>query len=634
MPLKLPTLLLMLLYSICSHTQDESLLDSSTIPILLRINANAVVRYDKIDIEVKAFDKLVVKNTRVVTILSKEGSSKEGAVLHYDDNVTIHTLEAHIYDGSGEEIKKIKKNDFEDVSAVSGGTLYSDSRLKYLNYTAVTYPYTLFLETEVTYRSTAFFPGWRPLEGFYTSTESAEYKITNETDLEIKIKTDNFETFGIEKHSDYHYTARDLYALKPEAYSPSFKTYAPFLRAALTQFSMEGVDGENNNWTDFGKWMHDRLLLGTEVLPEDVKAEIKELTKNATTQRDKAKIVYNYVQGKTRYISVQIGIGGWKPMLAHDVDRLGYADCKGLSNYTKALLNEVGVEAHYAVIYGGRDIVDMDSEFSATEGNHAVMYIPDDRDGIWLECTSQTNPFGFIAGFTDDRDALLITPDGGKIVHTTTYKTEDNLQSTNAYVKLMADGSFTSTVKIETKGYQYAKHDGIQYRPERDQDLYYKDYWDYINNISLDGISFNNDKDAVVFTENIRVSSSNFAASSGNRLLFQPNLFNRFDQIPARYENRTLDFEIYRGFKDEDEFVIDIEDSLDVEAMPENVDLENQFGSYSCSIEKLSESKLSYKRTFILNKGYYSKEAYEDFRGFLVKVVKYDKNKIVLISKT
>ncbi len=634
MLLKLTTFLFVVLFPICTFSQDKSLFEANTVPLQLRLNANAVIRYDKIDIEIKDYNKLEFKNTRVVTIYNKEGTSKEGTLVHYDDNVTISKLEARVYDKHGEEIKKIRKNDFEDVSAVSNGTLYSDSRLKYLNYTPTAYPYTLLLETEVTYRSTAFFPGWRPIEGFYASTEFAEYKITNETELKVKIKTDNFEGFNIEKQTDYHYKAENLLALKPEEYSPSFKNYAPFLKVALTQFEMEGVDGENNNWSDFGKWIHDRLLMGTDELPETVKAEIKALTKNATTNREKAKIVYNYVQDKTRYISVQVGIGGWKPMLASDVDRLGYADCKGLSNYTKALLKEVGVEAHYAVIYGGRDIVNMDADFSATEGNHAVMFVPDENEGVWLECTSQTNPFGFIAGFTDDRDALLITPEGGKIVHTTVYKTEDNLQTTSATINIKVDGSFTSNVEIETKGYQYAIHEGIQFEQEKDQKLHYKQYWSYLNNISLDNISFNNDKDAVIFTENLEVSSSKFGAKSGRRILFQPNLFNRFEQVPSRYKNRTMDFEIDRGFKDQDEFVIHIQDGLSIEAMPENLKLENQFGTYEFSIEKLTNQKISYKRTFILNKGYYTRTDYNDFRDFLAKVVKYDKNKIVLISKS
>lgn len=612
--------------------QEDDLFKSLTIPKELIHKSNAVVRYDKTDIEVKAYNKFIFKRKRIVTVFNEIGISDQGSVESYDKNRKIKFIEARVYDQNGNEIKKFKERDFEDVSAVSGGTLYSDNRVKYLDYTPINYPYTLLYEVEVEYNSTAFFPSWTPINGFYVSTQNSEYNIINTSETQIKTKAINLENFNITKHSDYHYSAENLTSIKPEEYRPAFSTFAPVLRVALTEFEMEGVRGVNNNWEDFGKWMYDELLTGTEVLPEEVKTEIKALTQDATSNFEKAKIVYNYMQDKTRYISVQVGIGGWKPMFAEDVERLGYADCKGLSNYTKALLKEVDVEAHYAVIYGDNDLVSIDKEFSATEGNHVVVCIPDEEKDIWLECTSQTNPFGFIANFTDDREALLITPEGGKIVHTTIYDTDDNLQLTNANVKLLADGSITGEVSIKTYGYQYALHEGIQNKPLRDQELYFKDYWDYINSLSVENIVFDNDKDQVVFTEKVNISSPSFVAKSGKRLLFQPNAFNRISRIPTRYKNRTLDFEIERGYKDVDEFVITLEPGITVEAMPEPFEIVNKFGLYKFSIEKKSDSEFVYKRTHILNKGYYPKEEYEDFRDFMSTIVKHDKTKIVLTN--
>ncbi|WP_040281209.1 DUF3857 domain-containing protein [Psychroserpens damuponensis] len=634
MPIKPYIIVFMLCCVFNLHAQDEALLKSSTVPLQLRVKANAVVRYDHTLIEVKAYNNFIYRNKRIVTVYNENGISDQGAVAGYDDNRKIKSLEARIYDSNGKEIKKFKAKDFEDVSAVSGGTLYDDNRVKYLNYTPTSYPYTIVYEVEVDFKTTAFVPSWRPISGFYVSTENSEYKIVNNSKTQVKIKAINLDDFPIEKHNDFHYTAKNIKSIKPEAFSPSFESYAPKVRAALINFEMEGVIGLNNNWEDFGKWMHDELLMGTEIIPEHIKEEVKNLTAHASTDAEKAKIVYNYMQEKTRYISVQVGIGGWKPMLADDVERLGYADCKGLSNYTKALLDEVGVVSHYAVIYGGRDITSFDTEFSATEGNHAVICIPNETKDIWLECTSQTNPFGFIAGFTDDRDALLITPEGGKIIHTTVYETNDNLKTTNATIAIVNDGSIAADVTIKTHGFQYAIHEGIQTKPLREQELYIKDYWDYINNISVENIQFINDKDAVVFTENVKVKAASFATKSGKRLLFQPNVFNKVTRIPTRYKKRTLDFEIDRGYKNVDEFVITIDSNFHIEAMPNAVEITNKFGSYSFTIKKLSDTKLVYKRTQILNKGFYPKEAYDDFRTFMSTMVKHDESKIVLISKT
>jgi Domain of Unknown Function with PDB structure (DUF3857)/Domain of Unknown Function with PDB structure (DUF3858) len=622
----------LLLTTLTVFSQNE-LYSALTIPKELKENANAVVRYDDIDIIIKASNKMVFNNKRIVTILNSSGNSKLGTSIGYDDNTSIKKLEARIYNQFGKEIKRIKKNNFVDVSAVDGGTLYSDSRVKYLNYTPIDYPYTVAFEAQVEYNSTAFVPGWRPIEGYYISTQLADYKITNETDIEIKIKTTNFNSINIEKQNEFHYIANNLKAIKPEVYSPSFKKHAPFLKAALTRFDMEGVEGVNNNWKDFGKWINDKLIFDTQELPIEVKSKIKALTVNATTDIEKAKIVYKFMQNKTRYISVQVGIGGWKPIVAGDVDELGYGDCKGLSNYTKALLDEVGVDSYYTVIYGGRKIIDFDKDFSVAQGNHAILCLPNGEDYIWLECTNQTVPFGYTANFTDDRDALIVTPEGGKIVHTKVYKTKDNSQITNAKVKLEVNGGILGKVNIESRGTQYDHHEGTQEEKLENQELYYKDYWDNINNLSIQSMKFNNDKDSIVFKEEVTLSAIKYSRTAGNRILFEPNMFNRFSSAPPRYKNRKLPFEIDRGFIDIDKYEITLPKELEVEALQNEIQLSNKFGEYKFSIKKKTDNTLIFNRTLILNKGKYKKEDYKPFRDFWLKIVKYDKSKIVLINK-
>ncbi len=625
-------MLLLMSLSTVAIAQEDDLLKSSTIPSELRLKSNAVIRYDKTDIEVKAYNKFIYKRKRIVTVFNKNGIRHQGASESYDKNRKIKTLEAKIYNKSGKEIKKFKEKDFEDESAVSGGTLYSDNRVKYLDYTPVNYPYTIVYEVEIEYNSTAFFPSWSPINGFYVSTQNSEYKIINNSETQLKTKAINLENYDIVKHSETHYSANNLMSLKPEAYSPSFGSYAPGLDVALLDFSYEGYKGKTDDWKSMGKWMYDELLQKRDIVSESTKETVLKLVEGIQDPIEKAKIIYQYVQDHTRYISVQEGVGGIQPIEASIVDEVKYGDCKGLSNYTKALLDVVGIESYYTRVYGSRDLVSIKEDFVTFIGqtNHVIIYLPNEEKDIWLECTSQTNPFGFIASFTDDRDVFVIAPEGGKIVHTTAYKTEENLQLTNATVNLSADGEITGDVSIKTYGYQYALHEGIQNKPLRDQELYFKDYWDYINNLSVENISFNNDKDNVIFTEKVNISSSSFVIKSGKRLLFQPNVFNRVSSIPTRYKTRTLDFEIERGYKDVDEFVITLDPEVKVEAMPKPLEIVNKFGMYKFSIEKRSESELVYKRTHIMNKGYYAKEEYEDFRDFMSAIVKHDKTKIVL----
>ena len=632
MPNKFKLLLTLSFFSIFSFSQSSDVYNALTVPVELKTKANAVVRFENKTVEILSKEEIKVTKKRITTVFNKYGNRHINAGEGYDDNSEIEHIEAHIYDALGKEIKKVKERDFTDASAVSQISIYEDNRVKYLKYIPVKYPYTVEFTSEVIYRNTAFFPNWQPIDDFYLSVQHSEYKIINTADIELKVKKEHFSNFNIKEVAEHHFIADHIEGVKYEAYSPNIKSMLPIYKVALKSFSMVGVEGVNNNWTDFGKWMYDRLLTGTDEIPEERIAEVKALTVGVEDKIERAKIIYKYMQDKTRYISIQVGIGGWKPMLANDVDKLGYADCKGLTNYTKALLEAVDVRSYYTLVYGGKNIRNIDSEFSATQGNHAILCLPNEDENIFLECTSQTNPFGFTAGFTDDRDVLLVKPEGGEIVHTKVYEADDSIQKTVALVNLDETGSFTADVNITTTGFQYNIHEGVEKDTERDQQLHYKEYWDNINGITINDIAIENDKENIVYKEAIKLSSTNYASKSGERLIFQPNMFNKVTKIPPRYSERKLEFKIDRAFKDVDEFVIEIPESLKIEAMTEGKELNTKFGTYKFKLETLEGNKIKYTRTYILNKGNYLKEDYKAFRDFRKQIVKNDKTKVVLIK--
>src|SRR5690554_7717907 len=103
---------------------------------------------------------------------------------------------------------------------------------------------------------------------------------------------------------------------------------------------------------------------------------MRKLVENESDTRKKAEKIYKYVQDRTRYVSIQLGIGGWKPMNAKDVDRLGYGDCKALANYTKALLDAVDSPSYYSIIHNSPTKRDVTQDFVSMQGNHGILAIP------------------------------------------------------------------------------------------------------------------------------------------------------------------------------------------------------------------------------------------------------------------
>jgi len=241
-------------------------------------------------------------------------------------------------------------------------------------------------------------------------------------------------------------------------------------------------------------------------------------------------------------------------------------------------------------------------------------------------------PFGFIGDFTDGRKAFVIKPDGGEIVTTTSYNEEQNYQNTQGAYTLHEDGSISGDITILTKGIQYDDRFGLEQRSKENIHKHYKAYWDNINNLHINSYDFQNEKDAIVFNEKLSVDAVNYASRSGDRMLFVGNTFNKVKYIPNRYRDRKLPFVIQRGFFDEDEISIHIPQGYDIEAIPEDKEISNDFGSYSCNYER-SDKKIILKRKFLVKEGKYQNTDYDAYRNFMKEVSKWDNSKIVIISK-
>jgi hypothetical protein len=630
MNLRIPFFLL-LLCALPSAAQDTY--NITTIPVALTENANAIIRLDQKDITISSRKTMIVKTTSAITVVNKLGLTYMDDREYFSKSSSIRSIEAIVYDQNGVQIKKIKRKDFKEQSVSEGSV--TDNKMLRLDYTPVQYPFTMVFTSEVETSNTAFIQPWSPIKGPFVSTQKSIHTVTYGTDLGFKFKEYNFGEVALNKlqtANSLTLSSENIPAYRSEDYSPSFNKIMPHVLFGLEKFHLEGVDGQATTWETFGAWEYEALLAGTDELPVETQNKIKVLVGSETDLLKKAKIVYNYVQSKTRYVSIQLGIGGFKPMAAKDVDRLGYGDCKALSNYTRALLKAVDVPSYYAEVYSGNKQRDFTSDFVSVQGDHVILAIPYNSGYVWLECTSQTAPFGFQGNFTDNRLVLLVKPGKGELVRTHVYDAKSNTQTATGMYNITESGAINGGVKIISKGLQYDDKYSFEKQAPDVLDKIYKSRFSNINNLKLKKTGLLNNSDIQEFTEDIGIEAESYCNNSGNRLIFPINAFNQSSSIPQRYRNRKMPFEIATGFYDLDEITINLPQGFTMEAKPENTVITDKFGEYKTEYVIVSPTQMLYKRSLQINEGSYTSNEYENYRLFREKIARNDNAKVVLVK--
>ncbi len=633
----LPNLALLLVLLAAWPLAAQTNYQADLIPKNLRAYANAVVRTHETTVEVKDLDEVYLKVKEIITILNNSGEEYGYITVYYDKSRQIKSLKASVLDAEGNFIRKVSTHDFQDVSAISNFSLFEDDRLKYFKPQVATFPYTVVYEYELKLKQTLHLPEWHPQAAPDIAVESSQFTFlakpafqTRLRELNIPLPHQESTTKDFQKYS---WSAQNLAARKAEPYSPPADSYLPSVEIAPVDFKYEGLKGRMTNWQEYGQWSYQNLLQGRDALPPATVARVNELIKNCATPREKVQKLYEYSQQKNRYISVQIGIGGLQPMRAEEVDRLGYGDCKALTNYTKSLLQAAGISSIYTEVHAGSYKRSYTPEFASLQGNHVILCVPlTPQDTVWLECTSKEAPAGYLGDFTDDRNVLLCTEKGGILTRTPRYDARQNRQIRQANLTLDAQGNLRGHLETRFEGTQYDNRDRLLQKSTKEkQDEVRKIY--PLPNLNIVRYDLTQQKTSSPATiEKLELEAGQAGTLNGNLLVVALNQFNHDLRLPKEVRRRQNKVYINRGFFDEDIITYQLPAGFKTETLPAPVDLQTPFGRYLAKAE-IKANQIIYTRQLTLNQGEHAPEAYDQFFTFLQKVTDNDQAKLVLAKQ-
>ncbi|MDB4334830.1 DUF3857 domain-containing protein [bacterium] len=631
---KLLTILTVFLLTTVIQAKDIKY-NTLLIPDSLKKNAYAIIRNQEITVELLSKTRSRTTIKKAITVLNDHGKKKAWEYFSYGENKKIVEAKAQKYNSLGIQVEKYTKKDWKDYSYDSYGTSYTKTRVIQLSPIDNKYPYTIEYNIIYERNNTYSIDNWLPVWEYNLSIEQSLFTLIFPPDFKIKYKEYNFGNARITKlkgDGKIDWQIENWLAIKNQPFSPHKKEFMPYVNIDANEFEYDGYEGKCNTWQEFGEFFS-KINKGRDELSEKSKNEIDQIIAKCSSNKEKVEKLYKYMQSHTRYINISIGIGGIQTHPATSVAENGYGECKALSNYMLSILQYAGIKSHWTLVYAGGFQYQFDQEYVGHQFNHAMLCVPMQQDTIWLECTSQTIPCGFLGDFTDNRPVLLITENGGELAHTPKYDKYKSQLNRVVSVKVTETGNCTATLNSTFTGLEYNnKRRLINEDKEEQLKLLYKDI--EIPNFKIDNFNLSHEESQLPkLIEEINLTLPNYASKSGSRLFLPVNIASKWDYIPKSVIKRTLDIHFKAEYINTDSVIYNIPENLMIEVIPEPFSLETKYGVYKTETEKI-DNKIIYKRFLEINSGVYPSDEYDDFIKFFKSIKKNDNAMAILKRKS
>ena len=626
-----------LLLQIYLSAQDKAeFYIKETIPDSLTKGADAVCRLDETEVEIKSPGKIIVRERHMYTILNDKAEDLAEYVTSYDKLSTINYVNGTLYNANGKEVRHFKKKDMSDY-ANEDAAFVSDERLKSNKFTYNQFPFTVDFEEEDEMSGAYYIPEWNPIRTNKVSLEVSRYILTTPSDYKFRYKLINANILPViaQKKDKITYTweIRNLTVIPDEPFAISSEYYNPYMLVGPTDFELEGYKGNISTWQDYGKFYYS-LYQGRDILPVELKIQVHKLTDNIQDPYKKIALLYDYLQKNTHYVLIMFGIGGMQPYDASYVARNKYGDCKALSNFMVALLKEAGIAAYPVAIWGGREKREFVPDFPSHQSNHIICAVPIEKDTVWLECTSQFLPPGYLGSFTDNRYGLLVDKNGGKLVHTPAYLKEDNISIRKVSAVLDQEGNLRVKSETSFKALSGDRVDALIHYYSKEQQLDYLKKTLNLPTYTVNAVNYTEDNTFRIplYQESLELSVSDYGHETGKRIFINPNILRQSVTKVPNEKERKLDFQFNNEYQQLDSVEIKFPTGYTIESKPKDLSLETPYGRYKTRL-LVTEDKIMYYRYLDQYSGRFPASAYIDIRSYFNQIYEADHAQVVLVKK-
>ena len=360
---------------------------------------------------------------------------------------------------------------------------------------------------------------------------------------------------------------RDSPDMMPEPDMPPQETYAPWVEVSTWP-----------SWQSVARWYQTLAGPRMTATPE-LTALVQRITAGKTTQQAKAQAIFYWVEKKTRYVAIEMGLSAYQPHAAAEVCRNRYGDCKDMATLLAAMFHAAGIPAAWpALLDTESKLAVRDHLATPTAFDHAILRANLDGKTFWFDATTQFCAFGGIPTADQGLDALVVRggvssfetiPQGGP---------EANRTVCRKTVSLHADGSAECRTTVQDDGdHALATREELGTLQPNQLREHFEGLIGGQTEATLLKFSLHGDADpGSPMTYGVRYTAPLWAIHTGSLLIVSDT----FSFTPPS-EMRRRQYPLYLADAQEDDYTVTIQipSGYSVESLPDNLREETAAGT-------------------------------------------------------
>ena len=524
-----------------------------------------------------------------------------------------------------------------DRSASSSEIFSDDSRVKYFNIGFTGYGDVTRVETEKKYLDSkyltaVYFNSWFPSKEKLITIRVPDW-------MQLDIREFNFEGYKIIKQKTqekgvtiYSYKLQNLPAMKNESRGIGAAYQYPHIVFVVKSFTYDGKTEKGfGDVSDLYNW-YSYLYKKCVNKPDVLKAKVTELTKGKTTDTDKVKAIFYWVQDNIRYIAFEDGLAGFIPAAAQDVFKAKYGDCKGMANLMTEMLKVAGLEAYITWI-GTRHIPYDYSLPSLAVDNHCISTVILDGKEYYLDGTEKYIPFGDYAWRIQGKEVLIGKGDTYEVKKIPVADKEKNKLLTQTVFQLK-DNILKGHVKATLSGEQRTNfHQYYHELPADDKKKMIQRFLEFGNkNLAVSNVKtsdLSNREIPVVIEGDIDLS--NYVITEDKEIYLGIDFYPEDLRGLNPDKDRQQDYALYSSYVSQDETELVLPAGYKVMSLPATINEKaadyEVSGSYAGK-----DNKVTFKKILSFNTGRIRKADFENWKAFTRKLKDFNSN-LILVKK-